>query len=85
MTRLISITDIRQCDTYFGGCDAGNGGCLEIYGGLPGFRCLCIQGYVLFTETGPNHGYSLAAGETGYRYGDKYRYDHTCISKSFHW
>ena len=84
MTRLISITDIPQCANR--NCDVNNNGyCVEDFGGLPGYHCGCYQGYILFTENGPNHGYSVAAGETGFRYGDKYYYDHTCISKSFNY
>ena len=77
----MAIVDIPQCNTSFSGCDNVNGHCVEEFGGLPGYHCECNPGYVLFNETGPNHGHSVAAGETGYRYGDKYYYDHTCVSK----
>ncbi|XP_053393496.1 uncharacterized protein LOC123562448 isoform X3 [Mercenaria mercenaria] len=65
-------TDIRECDDEYGGCSTT---CVEEQGS---YKCVCNPGFELFESDGFNS-YKLPPGETGFRRGDRYFVNHTCV------
>lgn len=59
-----------------------NGGCDQRCINSPGsFNCLCNVGFDLYTENG-TAGFTIPSSETGFKDGDIYRVNKTCVRKS---
>lgn len=71
---LLVISDVDEC---LGKHYCRNADCLNNNGS---YSCECFEGYELFRSTDMD-GYTIPVSEDGYRAGDVYYINHTCVSK----
>lgn len=67
---LAVIADVNEC-----AMNICNQNCNNSVGS---YKCICYEGYTLYTSNGTN-GFYIPAGEDGLKRGDVYQINHTCV------